>query len=237
MTVDLQQISLSGVPIGLILIFIGSLLNFPILYNLGIVIFAFAALILLVQWVVTGGFAEFLNWIPILLIISIIFTLGSDFVSQSDQTQIFTWPLILTVLVIILTFFSTQGGDFSIIVPFIPIMVGLGLLGIVGGELLWQDPLRGVAYAVGALGIFFMLIWMKIRTAQKQAPVTGEMISILDKIGTVVSEISPEKEGKVRIGGAIWRATADQLIVKDMEVVVEKISQNQLSVKVKQLKG
>ena len=232
MVVDLQEISLSGVPIGLILIFIGSLLDFPILYNLGIIVLVFAVFILVVQWLVTGGFAEFLNWIPILLILSIIFTLGSDFVSQSEQTQIFTWPLILTVLVIILTFFSAQGGDFSIIVPFIPIMAGLALLGIVGGEILWQDPLRGVAYAIGALGIFFMLIWMKIRGVQKQAPVTGGKISILNKVGTVVSEISPEKEGKVRIGGAIWRATADQLIVEDMEVIVEELSQNQLSVKV-----
>ncbi|NHJ00628.1 MAG: hypothetical protein EAX86_00735 [Candidatus Heimdallarchaeota archaeon] len=232
MSTDLQQISISGIPIGLIIIFLGSLLNFPLLYNLGIIIFSFSILILLVQWVATGGFAEFLNWIPMLIIISIIFTLGSDFVSQSDQTQLFTWPFILIVLIIVLTFFSSQGGDFSIIIPFIPVLIGLGLLGIVGGELLWQDPLRGIAYALGFLGITIMLIWMKIRTVQKKEPVTGDKLSIINKSGTAISDISPGKEGRVRIGGAIWKAISDHVIYENMEIIVQDLSETQLTVKV-----
>jgi membrane protein implicated in regulation of membrane protease activity len=233
MTVDPQQVPLSGIPIGLFLMFIGSLLGSVELYNLGFLIFIVSIAIVFVQWLVSGGVAELINWLPIILIISIVLTLGTDLVSQSSDTQTFTWPLVIIVLAVILVFMFSQGGDLSFIVPFLPFLIGIGILGAAGGYLIWDgDVLRGLAYSIGFLGILIMLLWLRVRKSQQLEPVAGEKTSIIGNLGTAISTITPHQEGRVRVGGAIWRAQSDTQFNDNESIKVIGIAENQLILKV-----
>ncbi len=234
MVVDPQQITLSGIGIGILLLFIGSLLNIPLLYDIGFILFLIALVVTFLQWFTSGGAIEMLNWLPFILIFSIIMGLGSDFVSQSDDTQFLTLPLIIIIIFIIIGFLGTQGGDLSFIVPSLPVVIGISLIGIVAGELIWQEPLRGLMYGIGTIGIFVILIWMKVRKSQGKSPVVGDRTYIIGRRGTVASEISPTQEGKVKIGGAIWKAQSDMLLEEDDEIQVIGISENKLILKVTQ---
>jgi membrane protein implicated in regulation of membrane protease activity len=236
MTVDPQQVPLSGIPIGIFLMFIGSLLELPVLYNLGFLIFIISVVLVFAQWLVSGGAVELLNWLPIIMILAIILTLSSDFVSQSNETQIFTWPLIIIVLIFIIAFFSTQGGDLSFIVPFLPIVLGIGLLGFITGLLLWNDPIRGLAYSIGILGVFVMLIWLKVRGSQQKTPVAGDKTHLIGQNGKTISMVSPKSEGRVKIGGAIWKAQSDIPIDENESIVVVGIAENQLILKIEPLR-
>ncbi|MHA2305377.1 MAG: NfeD family protein [Candidatus Hodarchaeales archaeon] len=236
MVVDPQQITISGIGIGIFLLFIGSLLNIPLLYDIGFILFLGAIVITFLQWFTSGGAIEMINWLPFILIFSIIMGLGSDFVSQSEETQFLTLPLIIIVLIIILGFLGTQGGDLSFIIPFLPAVIGVSLLGIVVGELLWQDTVRGLTYGIGILGVFIILIWMKVRQSQGKPPVVGDRTSIIGTRGIVVSEISPTQEGRVKIGGAIWKAQSDMRLEEEEEIEVIGISESKLILKVTQTK-
>ena len=236
MVVDPQQITISGIGIGILLLFIGSLLNIPLLYDIGFILFLVAIVVTFLQWFTSGGAIEMLNWLPFILIFSIIMGLGSDFVAQSNDTQFLTLPLIIIILFIIIGFLGTQGGDLSFIVPFFPVVIGISLIGIVAGELIWQEPLRGLMYGIGTIGIFVILIWMKVRKSQGKAPVVGDRTYIIGRRGTVASEISPTQEGRVKIGGAIWKDQSDMLLEEDDEIKVVGISENKLILKVTQNK-
>ena len=236
MTVDPEQVPLSGIPIGIFLMFIGSLLEFPALYNIGFLIFILSVVVVFVQWLVSGGAVELLNWLPLIIILAIILTLSSDFVSQSTETQVFTWPLIIIVLIFIIAFFSTQGGDLSFIIPFLPIVLGIGLLGFIGGIIFWNDPVRGLAYSIGLLGIFIMLIWLRVRGSQQKIPVAGDKTHLIGQNGKTISLVSPKAEGRVKVGGAIWKAQSDIPIDENEPIVVVGIAENQLLLKIEPLK-
>ncbi|MFX0207454.1 MAG: NfeD family protein [Candidatus Hodarchaeota archaeon] len=232
MTVDPQQVPISGIPIGIFLMFIGSLIDQPFIYNIGFLIFLGSIIIIFVQWLVSGGVVELLNWLPIVMILAVILTLSSDFVSQSEETQIFTWPLIILVLIIIIVFFSTQGGDLSFIMPFLPIVLGIGILGIAGGLILWNDAIRGLAYSIGLLGILIMLIWLRVRGSQQRIPVAGERTHIIGMNGITISVITPNQEGRVKLGSTIWKAQSDIAINENEVIKVVGIAENQLVLKV-----
>ncbi|WP_455141052.1 NfeD family protein [Candidatus Hodarchaeum mangrovi] len=232
MSSELQEFAISGIILGLILTFIGSFLNLSPLYDLGLIIFGISISILILLWLIGGGGVEVINWLPIILIISITLILGGDFVSQSSETQIFTWPLIIIIFIIISGFFTSQGGDLSIIVPFIPVLLGLFLIGLVGGEILWQDPLRGIAYGFGSISVFFILIWTRIRKTQQIPPIVGEASDIIGKFGKVTSTIEPDKIGNVKIAGAIWKARSKVLIEESETIEVINILQEQLILEV-----
>jgi membrane protein implicated in regulation of membrane protease activity len=233
MPVDPQQVPLSGIPIGLFLMFIGSLLGSVELYNIGFLIFIVSIAFVFVQWLVSGGVAELINWLPIILILSIVLTLSTDLVSQSSDTQTFTWPLVIIVLIVILVFMFSQGGDLSFIVPFLPFIIGIGILGAVAGHLIWDgDVLRGLAYSIGFLGILIMLLWLRVRKSQQVEPVVGEKTSIIGNVGKTISIITPHQEGRVRVSGAIWRAQADVQINDNESIEVIGIAENQLVLKV-----
>jgi membrane protein implicated in regulation of membrane protease activity len=236
MVTDPQQITISGIGIGIILLFIGSLLNIPLIYDLGFIIFLGSIIITFLQWLTTGGVVEILNYLPFILIFAIIMTLGSDLVSQSEETSFLTLPLIIIVLIIVLGFFGSQGGDLSFIVPFLPVLIGIGLIGIVTGVILWDDPLRGITYAIGVLGILVMLIWLKVRKSQQLIPVAGDRTSIIGRRGKVTAEISPKQEGRVKIGGAIWKAQSEVLIEENETIEVIGISENKLVLQVTPMK-
>lgn len=214
MVVDPQQVPISGIPIGIFLMFLGSLLGSMGLndlslglYNLGFLIFLFSIIMVFVQWIASGGVVELLNWLPMIMIIAIILTLSGDFVSQSDETRLFTWPLIIIVLIIILAFFSTQGGGFSFIVPFLPVVLGILILGIVGGLLFLGNAIRGLAYGIGLLGILIMMIWLRVRKSQQTAPVARERTHLIGMNGRTISIITPNQEGRVKLGGGYLEVT------------------------------
>ena len=232
MVTDPQQITISGIGIGIFLLFIGSLLNIPLIYDIGFLLFLGSIIITFIQWFTTGGAIEMLNWLPLILILSIIMTLSSDFVSQSKETNFLTLPLIILVVIIVIGFITTQGGDLSFIVPFLLPVIGIGLISLVVGESLWQDPLRGLTYGIGVLGILIMIIWIKVRKTQQLIPVTGDRTSIVGTQGKVTIEISPKQEGRVRVGGAIWKAESDVFIEEDETIEVIGISENKLVLKV-----
>ena len=232
MVADPQQITISGIGIGIFLLFIGSLLNIPLIYDLGFLIFLGSIMITFIQWFMSGGAIEMLNWLPLILILSIIMTLSSDFVSQSEETNFLTLPLIILVVIIVIGFITTQGGDLSFIVPFLFPVIGIVLISLVVGESLWQDPIRGLTYGIGALGILVMIIWIKVRKTQHLIPVAGDRTSIVGNRGKVTIEISPKQEGRVRVGGAIWKAESDVFIEEDETIEVIGISENKLVLKV-----
>ena len=232
MSSELQELASSGIILGLILTFIGSFLDLPPLYNLGFIIFGISLFTLILLWLIGGGGVEIINWLPIILIISITLVLGGDFVSQSSETQLFTWPLIIIIVIIISAFFTSQGGDLSLFMPFIPVLLGMCLIGLVGGEILWQDPVRGIIYGFGFIGIFFILIWTRIRKTQQTPPKIGEISDIIGKFGKVASTIEPNKTGTVKIGGAIWKARSKVLIEELETVEVVNILQEQLILEV-----
>ncbi len=243
MAVDPQQVPISGIPIGIFVMFIGSLLGslgfYDLslgLYNLGFLIFLVSIVIVFIQWIASGGVVELLNWLPIIMILAIILTLSTDLVSQSNETQLFTWPLIIIVLIIIIAFFSTQGGDLSFIMPFLPIVIGIGILGTVGGLLLWDDVIRGLAYSIGLLGILIMLIWLRVRGSQQKIPVAGERTNIIGMNGKTISIITPKQEGRVKLGGAIWKAQSDIPINENEAIKVVGIAENQLILKVEPIR-
>ncbi|MFW9778774.1 MAG: NfeD family protein [Candidatus Heimdallarchaeota archaeon] len=233
MPVDPQQIPLSGIPIGIFLMFLGSLLGLIPLYDLGFIIFLGSLALVFIQWISSGGIAEMLNWLPLILILAIVLTLSSDFVSQSPETQIFTWPLILVVLVVILGFMFAQGGDLSFIMPFLPFLLGIGIIGVVGGELLWQDAFRGLAYSIGFLGIVVVLIWLRVRKTQRMTPIVGDKEHMIGKTGLTLSLISPDVEGRVRVGGTTWKAQSEVKIYENEPIQVVGIEGLVLKVKPK----
>ena len=235
MVVELEEISLFSVAIGIILLFIGSLFDIPELYSFGFLIFSLGIILIVVQWIITGGIAELLNWIPTILIFSIIIALSSDFVSQSAETQNFTWPMMGIILIVIVMFVMFQGGDLNIIVPFLPIIVGFGLLGLVFGELIWNDSFRGLAYSIGALGILIILIWIKVRDSQRKSPMAGELSLIIGAEGISTTEITPELGGKVRIGTGIWKAVSKEYINEDEPIRVKGTTNRQLVLEVEPL--
>ncbi|MFX0171016.1 MAG: NfeD family protein [Candidatus Hodarchaeota archaeon] len=238
MAVDPQQVPISGIPFGIFLMFIGSLLGpldiqlATIIYNIGFLIFLISIIIVFIQWFASGGAVELLNLLPIILIMAIVLTLLTDFVSQTSETQAFTWPLILIVLLVILGFMFSQGGDFSFLMPFLPFLIGIGILGATVGYWLWGDVIRGLAYSIGFLGIVVMAIWLKVRKSQKITPVAGEKTSIIGMIGKTVSIITPYQEGRVKVGGAIWKAQSDVKIGENEDIEVIGIAENQLVLKV-----
>ncbi len=233
MPLDPQQLPLSGIPIGIFVMFLGSLLGWLDLYNLGFLIFFLSIIIVFIQWLASGGVVELLNWIPLIIIFSIILTLSSDFVSQSSGTQTFTWPLIFIVLVIILGFMFTQGGDISFIMPFLPAIIGIGILGAIGGLVLWGDIIRGLAYSIGVIGLLIMLIWLRVRKSQQLTPVAGDKENIIGKQGRTITFIAPNQEGRVKVNGTIWRAQSDTKIQENIAIEVEGIVENKLVLKVK----
>jgi membrane protein implicated in regulation of membrane protease activity len=202
------------------------------IYNIGFLIFLISIIIVFIQWFASGGAVELLNWLPIILILAVVLTLSTDFVSQSSETQTFTWPLIIIVLFVILGFMFTQGGDLSFIMPFLPFLIGVGILGAVVGHVLWGDIIRGLAYSIGFLGIVVMLIWLRVRKSQKIAPVVGEKTSIVGMTGKTISIITPRQEGRVKIGGAIWKAQSDVVIRENEDIEVIGIAENQLVLRV-----
>lgn len=236
MAVDPQQVPISGIPMGIFLMFLGSLLDQPFIYNIGFLIFLVSIVIVFIQWIASGGVVELLNWLPMIMILAIILTLSTDLVSQSNETQLFTWPLIIIVLIIIIAFFSTQGGDLSFIVPFLPIVLGIGILGIAGGLVLWDDVIRGLAYSIGLLGILIMLIWLRVRKSQQKIPVAGERTNIIGMNGKTISVITPKQEGRVKLGGAIWKAQSDIPINENEAIKVIGIAENQLILKVEPIR-
>ena len=236
MAVDPQQVPISGIPMGIFLMFLGSLLDQTFIYNIGFLIFLVSIVIVFIQWIASGGVVEMLNWLPIIMILAIILTLSTDLVSQSNETQLFTWPLIIIVLIIIIAFFSTQGGDLSFIVPFLPIVLGIGILGIAGGLVLWDDVIRGLAYSIGLLGILIMLIWLRVRKSQQKIPVAGERTNIIGMNGKTISVITPKQEGRVKLGGAIWKAQSDIPINENEAIKVVGIAENQLILKVEPIR-
>ena len=220
MIVDLQEISVLGITIGLICLFLGSLLNIPELYALGIIIFIFGLGGIVIQWIISGGIAELLNWLPIILIFSIISALGSDLVSQSADTEILTWPLIGIILVVIVFFIVIQGGDLNFLIPFAPVVLGAVIIGFVFGVWYFEDGFRGLAYGFGGLGIIILLLWLKIRDTQHLKPFTGELSSIIGEDGIAITDITPTSGGKVKIGTAIWKATSNTLIQENEQIHV-----------------
>jgi len=232
MIIDFQQISLSGIILGIILLFFGSLLGLPDLYHLGFLIFAIGILSIFIQWITTGGIVEILNLLPIILIITIVSTLSSDFVSQSASTQTLTWPLLGIIVIAIFIVMMFQGGDLNFIIPFTPVIIGLILIGLVFGQALWTDPIRGLAYSLGALGILIMILWLKLRSSQAKAPVTGELSTIIDANGITTISISPQNEGRVKIGTSIWKATSSVYIPEETEIRVIGVKKDHLTLEV-----
>lgn len=233
MPVDPQQLPVSGIPIGIFLMFLGSFLGFVPLYDLGFLIFLGSLALVFVQWITTGGIVEILNWLPLIFILAIVLTLSSDFVSQSPETQVYTWPLILLVLVVIFGFMFAQGGDLSFIMPFLPFLLGIGIIGVVGGEYLWQDAFRGLAYSIGFLGIVIILIWLRVRKVQRMAPIVGDKIHMIGKNGLTLSFISPDAEGRVRVAGVIWKAQSEMKILENEPIQVVGIEDLVLKVEPK----
>ncbi len=233
MVIEYQQISLSGIILGIILLFLGSLLGLPDLYVLGFFIFAIGILSIIIQWITTGGIVEILNWIPIILIITIVSTLSSDFVSQSASTQTLTWPVLGIIMIAIFIVMMFQGGDLNFIAPFTPVIIGLGLIGLVFGEVIWIDPVRGLAYSLGALGILIMVLWLKLRSSQMKAPLTGELSTIIGANGIATTNISPQDEGRVKIGTSIWKATSDMYIPEETEIQVIGVRKDRFTLDVK----
>ncbi|MCK4848063.1 MAG: NfeD family protein [Candidatus Heimdallarchaeota archaeon] len=233
MLVDYPQISFSGIILGIILLFLGSLLGLPDLYFLGFLIFAFGIFFIIIQWITTGGIVEILNWLPIILIITIVSTLSSDFVSRSASTQTLTWPLIGIIAIVIFIVMMFQGGDLNFIVPFTPVIIGIVLIGLVIGQILWIDPVRGLAYSLGVLGILIMILWLKLRKSQVKAPVTGELSTIIGANGITTTSISPQDEGRVKIGASIWKATSNLYIPEETEIRVIGVKKDRFTLEVK----
>lgn len=238
--VEPQQIPLSGILIGIFLMFFGSLLVNSDLYNLGFIIVLGSIAIVFVYWLTGGGMVEVFNWLPTILILAIVLTLSSDFVSQSAETQGFTWPLLIIVLIIIIALMGVQGGNLNFIIPFLPLVIGMGILGIVGGQFLWKDDLspeqaaiRGLAYSIGILCILIILTWLKVRGVQKKEPVVGEKNHLIGLNGRTISPITPKQDGRVKLGGAIWKAQSDIPIDEDEPIVVIGIAKDKLILKVK----
>lgn len=236
MIADLQEISLSGIVLGIILLFLGSLLSIPELYSLGFIIFAFGVVVIIIQWITSGGMIELLNWLPIILIFTIISALSSDLVSQSADTQSLTWPLISIILVVILFFMLFQGGDLNFLMPFAPVILGVGALGVVFGLVYFDDWIRGLAYGIGVLGIIILLLWLKVRGSQQLIPVTGELSSIIGEDGIATTDITPNFGGKVKIGTAIWKAISDTFIQENEAIHVIGARREHLTLEVEAIK-
>ncbi len=234
---DLQEISISAIVLGVVILFLGSLLDIPDLYSIGFLIFALGLIGIIIQWIASGGVIEILNWLPVILIFTIITSLGSDFVSQSSTTQALTWPSVGIVLIVIVFFIVIQGGDFTFLMQFLPVIIGISLLGLVFGQVVWEDAFRGLAYSIGMLGIITLLLWLNIRKSQQQPPVTGELSTIIDENGIAITDISHTHEGKVKIGTTIWRATSDTIIREGERVRVIGTGERNLVLKVRNEKS
>ena len=111
--------------------------------------------------------------------------------------------------------------------------IGLGLIGLVFGEVFWTDPVRGLAYSLGALGILIMVLWLKLKSSQVKAPVTGELSTIIGANGITTTEISPQDEGRVKIGTSIWKATSNKYIPEETEIQVIGVRKDRFTLDVK----
>ena len=124
-------------------------------------------------------------------------------------------------------------GTINLIIPFLPLVIGMGILGVVGGQFFWTDlspeqaSIRGLAYSIGILGIFIVLIWLRVRGSQKKDPVAGEKTHLIGLNGKTISPITPKQDGRVKLGGAIWKAQSDIPIGEDEPIVVIGIAEDQ----------
>ena len=88
-----------------------------------------------------------------------------------------------------------------------------------------------VALTVAVLtGLFFVFALGLAIKARMTKPTTGRE-GLVDATGIVLSDISPDKEGDVKVQGEIWKANSDQSIQQGERIIVRQVDGLILNVK------
>jgi len=82
-------------------------------------------------------------------------------------------------------------------------------------------------FSLAFIGIGYLVV----KTLRKK-PISGKE-ALIGKVGKVVEEITPEKEGKVFVEGEIWKASSDKSLKPGQKIVIK--SADGLTLKVKPL--
>lgn len=134
-----------------------------------------------------------------------------------------TWlsiGLILTGLLLLLL--EAMNPGFFIAVPG-TIMVGLGLMGLIAGDLLF-GPWAAIMIPVIGIPATIATIWFYRTVAPPGTkPYTMAGDSLPGETGTVEQPIAPGAPGRVRVRGTAWKAAAAQVLEPGTPVVVTRV--------------
>lgn len=128
--------------------------------------------------------------------------------------------LILTGLLLLLL--EVMNPGFFIAVPG-TIMVGIGLMGLIAGDLLF-GPWAAIMIPVIGIPATVATIWFYRTVAPPGSkPFTMASDSLPGEVGVVERPIAPGAPGRVRVRGTVWRATAAEALEPGTPVVVAAV--------------
>lgn len=130
----------------------------------------------------------------------------------------FTVLIILGIVAIIIEIIIGAATGFELLVLGIVFILG-GIVGMVTGSM----PFALVTIVILTLAYIFFarrLIQQSLHITTKKTNVE----SIIGKTARVVSEITPDEPGQVKIEGEVWRAESDTEYAKGDKVVIRSVS-------------
>lgn len=135
--------------------------------------------------------------------------------------------LVLTGLFLLLL--EVMNPGFFIAVPG-TIMVGLGFMGFIAGDLLF-GPWAAIMIPILGIPATVATIWFYRKAAPPgNKPVTMSSDSLPGETGTVERAITPGSSGRVRVHGTVWRAVSTQTLEVGAPIIVTQVESLTLTV-------
>lgn len=87
-------------------------------------------------------------------------------------------------------------------------------------------------FGIALVAVFIIIQIMQFVVAKKTKVnnIQTNVVDIIGKNGVVIDDLSDIKTGTVSINGKVWRAIADDIIIKGEKIEVSKILGNKLVV-------
>jgi len=132
--------------------------------------------------------------------------------------NLFSTLIILGVAAIILEIILGAATGFELLILGIVFIIGGGV-----GALTGSLPAAIISIIILITG-YIVFGRNRIKTALHITTTKTNSDSIIGKSGLVVTEITPDQPGQIKIEGEVWRAESDKIIEKGKKVTIESVS-------------